>query len=267
MTHRVVLYSGGLNSWWVGREVARNSLSHDRVTLLFTDTAVEDPDVYRFLWESMAEILRERPAADVVWLKDGRTPWEVFRDVRMIGNTRIDPCSRILKREPTRRWIKENCDPSDTVVYIGFGWDEEHRLKRARKHWKPWNIAAPLVNPPYHTKQDLVALAGEVGVLPPDMYSRGYPHANCGGFCVKAGQAHFAHLLKENRDLYLHHEQKEEEMRTHLDADVSILKDRRGGDTKPLTLRALRERIDAGKGRQVDMFDWGGCGCFIGDEP
>ncbi len=52
MTHRVVLYSGGLNSWYIGQAVARAALSHDRVTLLFADTGIEDADVYRFLWET-----------------------------------------------------------------------------------------------------------------------------------------------------------------------------------------------------------------------
>jgi len=42
---------------------------------------------------------------------------------------------------------------------------------------------------------------------------------------------------------------------------VAILRDRRGGTTRPMTLREFRERIQA----QPDLFDadeWGGCGCF-----
>lgn len=43
-------------------------------------------------------------------------------------------------------------------------------------------------------------------------------------------------------------------MRFELDKDVSILTQR----GKPLTLKALRELEES----QLDLFDWGGCGCF-----
>lgn len=43
--------------------------------------------------------------------------------------------------------------------------------------------------------------------------------------------------------------------------DVSILRDRTGGTTKPLTLAALRQRIEE-QPDQLDLFDEGGCGCF-----
>jgi hypothetical protein len=39
-----------------------------------------------------------------------------------------------------------------------------------------------------------------------------------------------------------------------------VLTDRRGDNKKkPLTLRQLRERIEAGE--EFDRFEWGGCGC------
>jgi hypothetical protein len=93
----------------------------------------------------------------------------------------------------------------------------------------------------------------------------GFAHNNCGGFCVKAGQAHFVTLFKAMPERYAYHERKEQEIRALL-GDVSILRDRRGdGETKPLTLQALRERYEAGG--QIDMFDIGGCGCFVDQEP
>lgn len=47
--------------------------------------------------------------------------------------------------------------------------------------------------------------------------------------------------------------------------DVSIMKDRRGGTTRPLTLQMLRERIESGK--SFDRHAWGGCGCSLDIEP
>lgn len=42
---------------------------------------------------------------------------------------------------------------------------------------------------------------------------------------------------------------------------LTMLKDRRGGATKPMTLRDLAKRIDAGE--KVGREDWGGCGCSV----
>ena len=62
--------------------------------------------------------------------------------------------------------------------------------------------------------------------------------------------------------MYADWEKNEEEMRKFLDKDVSILKDRTGGTARPLTLKVLRSRTEI----QGELFDWGGCGCFIGDD-
>ena len=112
-----------------------------------------------------------------------------------------------------------------------------------------------MTEPPYLTRDDIIAeLRGE-GIAPPRLYAEGFPHNNCGGFCIKAGQGHFAHLLRMRRASYLAHEAEEASFGGH-----TILRDRTGGETKPLSLRTLRERIEAG--RQIDLFDIGGCGCF-----
>jgi hypothetical protein len=89
----------------------------------------------------------------------------------------------------------------------------------------------------------------------------GFSHNNCGGFCVKAGQGHFALLLRQLPEVYAHHEQKEEDLREYLGKDVAIMKDRSGGTSRPLTMREFRQGIQACT-IQPDMFDIGGCGCF-----
>jgi hypothetical protein len=99
------------------------------------------------------------------------------------------------------------------------------------------------------------------GILAPRLYAQGFPHNNCGGFCVKAGQAHFAHLLRVNPERYAYHEAKEQEFIQMIGKDVSIMKDRTGGTTKTLTMMELRERIE--QQSEFDSFEWGGCGCSI----
>ncbi len=258
----VVTFSGGVGSWAAAKRVVAQH-GAENITLLFTDTRMEDEDLYRFFTEAAANV----GAADVVWLADGRTPWDVFFTVRFLGNSQVDPCSRILKREPAAKWLDENCDPADTTVYVGIDWSEIHRYEgiRERRAAAGWTYRAPLCEAPYLTKNDVFKWLAAEGIKRPRLYDLGFSHNNCGGFCIKAGQAHFKRLLQAMPERYEYHEKREEDLRLYLKADVSILTDRSGdGAKKPLTLREFRERIQGGA--QIDLFDIGGCGCFI-DEP
>jgi hypothetical protein len=254
MIHAVML-SGGLSSWCTAKRVIEKHGPAD-VRLIFADTLMEDEDLYRFLDESIPKL-----GAPLVRLCDGRTPWEVFHDVRFLGNSRIDPCSRILKRDLIRKWLDKHCSPGDTTVYLGFDWTEPHRMERAKKYWEPWTAEAPLMDPPYLDPPAMQEMCRADGMDPPRLYAMGFPHNNCGGFCVKAGHAQFKKLLKEFPCRYAYHEREEEIMRQYLGKDVAILKDRRGGMHKPLTLKALRERLQANE-NDLDPHDWGGCNCF-----
>jgi hypothetical protein len=257
----VVMFSGGIGSWAAAKRVAAEHGTAE-LTLLFTDTLIEDEDLYRFLDDASENI-----GVSVTRIAEGRTPWQVFRDERFLGNSRIDPCSRILKREMADRWLKTNCDPLDTTVYVGIDWTEAHRFTRLaeRRAGAGWTYEAPVTLPPYVLKTDLLAQLRAEGIKPPRLYEMGFAHNNCGGWCVKAGQGHFALLLREMPERYAYHEAMEQEFREFIGADVSMMTDRSGdGIKKPLTMRALRERIEAGA--QIDMFDIGGCGCFVDTE-
>lgn len=254
MTDRVVMFSGGVGSWSAARRVA-DRYGTDGLVLLFADTLIEDEDLYRFLDEAAADI-----GAPLVRIADGRTIWDVFRDERFLGNSRVDPCSKILKRELLRKWLETNRDPASTVVYLGIDWSEAHRFTSAAARWSPWSAEAPLTEKPYLEKRDELATLRLRGVRPPRLYELGFPHNNCGGGCVKAGHGQFAKLLEILPERYAEWERNEEELRVFLARDVSILKDESGdGRSKPLTLRDLRERIE--RDQPVDRFDWGGCGC------
>lgn len=253
----VVMFSGGAASWAAARRVAdRHGTA--RLTLLFTDTRTEDEDLYRFLDEAAADI-----GVPVTRLADGRDIWQVFKDERFLGNTRADPCSRILKRGLSRAWITEHCDQETTVLYLGMDWTEVHRLDRARLAWSPWTVEGPMTEPPYRTKAEMLDDLRAAGIDPPRLYDLGFAHNNCGGGCVKAGQSHFAHLLAVFPARYAEWEANEEDVRQHIGADVAILRDRANDESKPLTLRALRERLE--DGASLPMFDIGGCACF--EEP
>jgi hypothetical protein len=255
----VVMFSGGVGSWMCAKRVAERHGTADLV-LLFTDTMMEDPDLYRFLDEAAVNV-----GAPLVKIADGRTPWEVFKDERFLGNSRIDPCSKILKRQLADKWLAEHYDPAETTVYVGIDWSEEHRFTRLRerKAAQGWHYEAPLCGPPYVTKRSMFDALKAAGIAVPFLYTKGFSHNNCGGFCIKAGHGHYANLLKQLPERYAYHENQEQAFREFLDKPVSILTDTTGGTKKPLTLREFRIRIEAGG--QVDMFDIGGCGCFAED--
>jgi 3'-phosphoadenosine 5'-phosphosulfate sulfotransferase (PAPS reductase)/FAD synthetase len=249
----IVMYSGGIGSWAVAKRVAARDGTEDLI-LLFADTKTEDEDTYRFLRESAANV-----GGALVEIADGRMIWEVFRNTRFLGNHRVDPCSRILKRELCDRWLAEHCDPSETVIYLGIDWSESHRFERLRDRRLPWRYEAPLCDPPYLTKRDMHDWATREGLKKQRLYELGAAHANCGGGCVKMGIGGFTRLLRTFPERFAEWEANEEALRQEL-GDVSILTDRNGGTRTLLTLRGLRERVEAGY--QPDLFAIGGCGCF-----
>jgi hypothetical protein len=94
------MFSSGAGSWAAAKRVAEQH-GTEGLVLLFADTLIEDEDNYRFLDEAAANI-----GVQPTTVAEGRDPWQVFFDVRFLGNTRIDPCSRVLKRELLRAWLE-----------------------------------------------------------------------------------------------------------------------------------------------------------------
>lgn len=250
---RVIRFSGGVTSWLAGRRVV-DEFGPDGCVLLFADTCFEDADLYRFLHEAANNL-----GLSVTRIADGRTPYQVMSDERIIGNSRIDPCSKKLKRQLLDRWTKENCDLQTTINYVGLDWTEGHRLARLQARATPWRFESPLMNPPLLNKREILRTCRDAGMEPPRLYAQGFAHNNCQGACVKAGQAQWALLLRTNPCLYGEIEQWETDMRARV-GDYSILKDRRGGTTKPLPLSRFRETV---KAELFDKHEWGGCGCGV----
>ena len=255
MIAHVVHLSGGLGSWAAARRLLdRQPLG--AVEILFADTKIEDEDLYRFLDDCERDL-----GIPITRIADGRTPWEVFRDERFLGNSRVDPCSKLLKRELLHRWSLEHA-PGATH-YVGLDWTEQHRVDRfkAAMEARGVQVEAPLAEAPYLSKADIAAWATDRGIRPPRLYAMGFPHNNCGGFCVKAGHTQFKLLLEKLPERYAHHEAQEESLRAFLGKDVSIMTDRRGGKKLPMTMKTFRERVQGGGA--VDAFDYGGCGCAV----
>lgn len=255
--HAIVMYSGGIGSWAAGmRTVERYGRA--QTTLLFCDTKMEDEDLYRFLREGAEAI-----GVPVTVLADGRTPWEVFRDERFLGNHMVDPCSKILKRELADRWVAAHYAPDACVRLVGMDYCQRERLRleTLQARCAPYQVDASLFWPPVLDKDAAKLLALKHGLRLPRLYDLGFPHNNCGGACVKAGQAQWALLFRTLPERYAYHADQEEQLRQYLGKDVTILRDRTTKQFTPLTLRAFATRLD----QQLELplpQDWQGCDCF-----
>lgn len=229
-------------------------------------------------WRAFLAQLRERAAESVpelTWLVEGRDPWEVFRDERFLGNSRIDPCSKILKRFMLDRWREENCNPLTTAVVYGIGDHEAHRFDdgkgagiRPRLAAKGWYCTAPLIE---HQESEvpgamrvLYSPIEDLGLVRPRLYDLGYTHNNCGGFCIKAGHAHYKNRFAAHRSRFFYDMVMEAKLRDYLGADVAMLTDRRGGGKKPLPLSIFRDRLEANPSEEFEVLPGeSGCGCMV----
>lgn len=255
MTYRVTVQISGGGASYVAAKLALEEYGHDDVALVFADTRIEDQDLYRFL-----DDCERRLNHPIIRIAEGRDPWQVFFDEKMMGNSKVDPCSRILKREMLDRWRRDNAT-ADCVIIIGFDANEQHRLDRLSAHMP--NVRAPLIERGIWREQIRQIVEAD-GLRMPRLYDLRFPHNNCGGFCVKGGFGNFALLLTHFPKRYAEHEAREEAFRAMVGKDVSIMRDRSGADSKPLTMKAFRERHQR-QPTLTDMFDLGGCSCM--EEP
>jgi hypothetical protein len=311
--------SGGEGSWRAAKLWRLHNRSAD-FRLVFTDTLYEDAGTYRFLLQSVSDLLcrpvnwipetsafpdyrvaedvplaeyrgnpewravlgdlREKAALafpELVWLVEGRDPWEIFRDERFLGNSRADPCSKIAKRKMLDRWREENCDRDTDVFIFGIDEHERHRFEavaedgkltgiKPRLEAKGWTCLAPLID--YSGPHYSVAHAPieSLGFVSQRLYALGYKHGNCGGFCIKAGFAHYQNRRRVHPDRFDYDRMMERKVREYLGGSnkVTILADATVRGKRPISLDAFHERLN----RSPELvFDYkpgeSGCGCMV----
>lgn len=231
-------------------------------------------------WRDFLRQLRGRThevLPELVWLVEGRDIWEVCRDERFLVNSSVDPCSKVLKREPFDEWLRETCDPDDTVIYYGIGGGEAHRYDDGDGHgikhrlaMGGWDAQAPLIG---RVEGDLhpSLYMQNAGILPPRLY-KWAGHNNCQGGCGKGGIKYRRTQLANMPDRYAYDALMERKFGVFLERTVTFLEDRRGGQRKPMTLIELaqREGLDADELERLDeearalVGDSGnGCACFL----
>lgn len=250
---RIISYSGGLGSFMAAKMTA-DRYGADNCHLLFTDTKTEDEDLYRFIRQTSKAL-----KVQLTSICDGRNIWEVFNDHKFMGNSRIDPCSKELKRNLARRFMDQFITPERGILVVGIGADEKHRMKAIEENWSPYKVEAPLVEKPT-SKEQILDVLDDYGIDPPRLYELGFPHNNCGGFCVKTGQAQMALLLKTFPDRYKWHENEQEKLFGKIGSH-GFIRRTVNGEVQYLSLRQFRELLEAGE--KPDLYPQKGCGCFV----
>ncbi len=266
----IVNFSFGTGSFCAAKKMVEE-FGKDKVSLVFADTKAEDEDTYK--WGKAAV---EHLGCRLITYQDGRSPWQLFEDNEYIGNTRVDLCSRVLKRELIDSKLK-TYNKYRTLLVFGIHWSEKDRFERQDKttggwsgiYWrlrkKGWRyIRAPLCEPPFISIEDMENMVKDSGLWKQKLYEDGFPHANCAGECVKQGQAGWKLLYKKRREQFNNRRDWEQEMRRRTGKNISILAETKNGKKIPLTLVELERRIEEGK--ECDEGGMGGCSCFAGDE-
>ena len=110
----VIFFSGGACSYCAAKRVVEK-FGKENIVLLFTDTKIEDEDCYRFIDEAAQKL-----DVKLIKIADGRTPFEVYKSQKFLGNNRIAPCSHILKQKTARDYIFSHYEPQETVLYLGL---------------------------------------------------------------------------------------------------------------------------------------------------
>ena len=265
----VVLFSGGLTSYEAGkRALARYGKS--RTHFWFSDTRTEDEDLYRFNKE-----VEEFLGIEIDVLDQGKDIWDVFFENKMMGSSRFDICSRILKREQMdKRMQTRYPDPSKVVIVIGMDDTEDcHRIAKIQRAFDPYYVWFPLHDSPHISKRGIIRQLNKDGIQEPRLYNMGFKHNNCGGFCVKAGYAHFHHLLLTMPDRYAYHEAKEQEFREKIAANpetATIMRYRINSPTgkskgRPMTMKEFRERIESGERFVRNARSDFSCACLVAE--
>lgn len=200
---RVICFSGGHSSAIVAIEVARK-YPNDEIVLLNHDInpSVELADVKRFKKE-IADYLELKityanyqDISNCEGIPDQFDVSKIIKGFKFGNGTEL--CTYNLKTKPFYKWIKENCDPENTVFYYGFDANEMHRVQRR---------SSIMANDGYKTDYPLALWKGrtinqtmQIGIAPPAQYDT-FKHANCIG-CLKAGKQHWYIVYCERPDIW-----------------------------------------------------------------
>lgn len=271
--NKIVFFSGGKSSFAVAH-LLKVKYPNDNIVLYFTDTLFEDEDLYRFIHD--ASHILKLPLLIHIF---GKTPLQLMDEENFLYNSRIANCSKKLKSQVAKKFLTKGIKPEveiwvnrkylkddnfieNPTLYFGIDYTEFHRTIPITANWQPFKVEFPLLNEII----DYDNLFKLYEIEKPTLYKKGFTHNNCGGRCIKGGQGHWLNLLKQDYKRFCQMRDFEEYLskkindKNNTNIKYSFMK--KGG--LPYTLKELESDYE-NKPEQIDLFDIGGCGCFIED--
>lgn len=276
-TKHIVSIGGGTSSTLELPSLVLDKYGAGNVDFVIAALAGESPDLWRMVewleqrtgkhvtrvsWTPTKQTVRHGITAQyVVDAPQWRWPdiWDAFEYAGIMGNTRIDPCSRMLKRETLTAFILDHYDPAHTTLHVGITAHEIDRMLAIKRNWRKagFHVEADLCD--VDLQGSSAERAERILGWTPFVYEWGGSHNNCGGFCVKAGHAQMARLLWYAPEIYAYHERREQEFQRAHDTDATIMRDRKTVNGKAisyrLSLRDFRLRMEARWAGMLPGFD------------
>lgn len=203
----IVCFSGGHPSAIAAIETVRRYGKHD-VVLLNHDISphVEHEDIKRFKRE-VAEYL----SLPITYAN--MPGWETTPPIAVaIKNKGFKAyrspafCTSRLKTEPFHRWLSENGERGDNVIY-GFDPEETGRMERRTDIMQAMGYKAVF---PLADWERTIYATEEIGIMRPVTYQI-YKHANCIG-CLKAGRQHWYCVYCLRHDIWEEAKEAEEQI-------------------------------------------------------
>lgn len=214
--NHIIFFSGGKASF-AAADYVKGKFPGDNIVLYFTDTMWENDDSYRFIKEASDKL--ELP---LLIHSAGLTPTQLMFEKKLVYNSRIGDCSKILKMRVSSDFLKKGIKPkfeewrnkqylkqedfiSNATLYLGISFDEMHREESIVKNWRPFQVVMPLIENAINSDEILK----KYNIREPILYKHGFSHNNCNGRCVKAGQGHYNLLRKTMPDVFQKHLEEE----------------------------------------------------------
>lgn len=238
----IVMFSGGVASAYTAYLVKLKENKKD-IILLHTPTLSEHKDADRFRKE-----VKKYLDLEMVEPQDGRNIWELIDDENCLPSQFIPFCTRILKQQPAKKYIKKLKE--NYILYYGYGIEEWRRIQKQMGRLKTENIKTsyPIFEEKITNDEIKKIIENDWGIKLPIPY-KFLKHNNCIP-CFKAGKAEW-----KNYYLYFPEQYKK-----------AVEKEKQIGHTvfKDITLEELANIFEHNKifeDNQCNMFDNIPCEC------
>lgn len=185
MVRHIVSFSTGIPSAIVAYLVCQE---HPDAIILFSDVLWEDDDNYRF-YRDVEQLLNKK----IVYLTLGKTPLEIADDegYAFVPNSYTATCTRKGKIEVIRDFMQEG-----DILYLGMTHQDKAKGRDLNAPIKNWaKIGVTVKYPLIENNIEPFEFAKSLNLDNLLMYKLKYPHANCGGRCVKQGAGSWIRTL------------------------------------------------------------------------